>query len=170
MLVETDNMSFNINDYKRNEETKTDLNRVNPHLLMKAVNREINMSKEFRNISKVGFMLHNGGLEFKKISEDEYEYRTTLKDFHMNAAGVTHGGYIMSVLDSGMGTAAHQVIDGVAVTITLDIKFISGSKPGEEIIGYAKVKRKTRSLIFMQGELKSNGKTLATSEGIWKIL
>ena len=41
------------------------------------------MSKEFRNISKVGFMLHNGGLEFKKISEDEYEYRTTLKDFHM---------------------------------------------------------------------------------------
>jgi len=115
-------------------------------------------------------MLHNGGLEFKKISEDEYEYRTTLKDFHMNAAGVTHGGYIMSVLDSGMGTAAHQVIDGVAVTITLDIKFISGSKPGEEIIGYAKVKRKTRSLIFMQGELKSNGKTLATSEGIWKIL
>ena len=62
------------------------------------------------------------------------------------------------------------MIDGVAVTITLDIKFISGSKPGEEIIGYAKVKRKTRSLIFMQGELKSNGKTLATSEGIWKIL
>jgi len=115
-------------------------------------------------------MLHNGGLEFKKISEDEYEYRTTLKDFHMNAAGVTHGGYIMSVLDSGMGTAAHQVIDGIAVTITLDIKFISGSKAGEEIIGYAKVKRKTRSLIFMQGELKSNGKTLATSEGIWKIL
>ena len=75
----------------------------------------------------------------------------------MNAAGVTHGGYIMSVLDSGMGTAAHQVIDGIAVTITLDIKFISGSKVGEEIIGYA-VGRKTRSLIFMQGELTSNGK------------
>lgn len=128
------------------------------------------MSKEFKNISKVGYMLHNGGLEFKKISDDEYEYKTTLKDFHMNAAGVTHGGYIMSVLDSGMGTAAHQVIDGIAVTITLDIKFISGSKVGEEIIGYAKIKRKTKSLIFMQGELKSNGKTLATSEGIWKIL
>ena len=88
----------------------------------------------------------------------------------MHAAGVTHGGYIMSVLDSGMGTAAHQVIDGIAVTITLDIKFISGSKVGEKIIGYAKIKKKTKSLIFMQGELKSNGKTLATSEGIWKIL
>jgi acyl-coenzyme A thioesterase PaaI-like protein len=112
------------------------------------------MSKEFRNISKVGYMLHNGGLEFKKISDSEYEYRTTLKDFHMNAAGVTHGGYIMSV----------------PVTITLDIKFIAGSKPGEEIIGFAKIKKQTRSLIFMQGELTSSGKTLATAEGIWKIL
>ena len=39
-------MSFDVNDYKLNEETKTDLNKINPHLLMKAVNREINMSKE----------------------------------------------------------------------------------------------------------------------------
>ena len=28
------------------------------------------MTKEFKNISKVGFMLHNGGLDFKKISDD----------------------------------------------------------------------------------------------------
>ena len=37
------------------------------------------MSKEFKNISKIGFMLHNGGLEFKKISDDEYEYKITKK-------------------------------------------------------------------------------------------
>ena len=128
------------------------------------------MDREFRNISKVGYMLHNGGLEFKKISETEYEYRATLKNIHMNAAGSTHGGFLMSVLDSGMGTAVHQVIDGIAVTITLDIKFIAGSKSGDEIIGYAKIKKQTRSLIFMQGELVSNGKTLATAEGIWKVI
>jgi uncharacterized protein (TIGR00369 family) len=128
------------------------------------------MDREFRNISKVGYMLHNGGLEFKKISETEYEYRATLKDIHMNAAGSTHGGFLMSILDSGMGTAVHQVIDSIAVTITLDIKFIAGSKSGDEIIGYAKIKKQTRSLIFMQGELVSNGKTLATAEGIWKVI
>ena len=128
------------------------------------------MSKEFRNISKVGYMLHNGGLEFKRISDSEFEYRTTLQEYHMNSAGVTHGGFIMSVLDSGMGTAAHSIIEGKAVTITLDIKFISGSKTGQEIIGYAKIKKKTKSLIFMQGELTSDGATLATAEGIWKVL
>ena len=106
------------------------------------------MTKEFKNISKVGFMLHNGGLDFKKISDDEYEYKTTLKDFHMNAAGVTHGGYIMSVLDSGMGTAAHQVIDGIAVTITLDIKFISGSKAVKRLLVMLKLNVKL-DLLFL---------------------
>ena len=78
---------------------------------------------EFRNISKVGFMKHNGGLEFRKISDDEYEFKTEIQDYHINAGGVTHGGFIMSMLDSGMGTAAHQVIEGKAVTISLEYKF-----------------------------------------------
>ena len=41
------------------------------------------MEKEFRNISKVGFMKHNGGLVFRKLSESEYEYKTTIQDFHI---------------------------------------------------------------------------------------
>ncbi len=128
------------------------------------------MAEEFRNISKVGFMKHNGGLEFRKLSESEYEYITTIQDIHMNAGGVTHGGYVMSMLDSGMGTAAHQVIDGGAVTINLNINFIGGSKPGDKILGYAKIKKHTRTLIFMYGELKCEDKLLATAEGIWKKL
>lgn len=128
------------------------------------------MAEEFRNISKVGFMKHNGGLEFRKLSESEYEYTTTIQDIHMNAGGVTHGGYVMSMLDSGMGTAAHQVIDGGAVTINLNINFIGGSKPGDKILGYAKIKKHTRTLIFMYGELKCEDKLLATAEGIWKKL
>jgi len=126
--------------------------------------------ENFRNISKVGFMKHNGGLEFRKISDTEYEYTTTLQDFHMNASGTTHGGYIMSVLDSGMGTSAHQFIKGIAVTISLNINFIGGSKPSDIILGYAKMKKQTSSLIFMYGELKCNDRLLATAEGIWKVI
>ncbi|MCI5053754.1 MAG: PaaI family thioesterase [Pelagibacteraceae bacterium] len=126
--------------------------------------------ENFRNISKVGFMKHNGGLEFRKISDTEYEYTTTLQDFHMNASGTTHGGYIMSVLDSGMGTSAHQFIKGIAVTISLNINFIGGSKPGDIILGYAKMKKQTSSLIFMYGELKCDDRLLATAEGIWKVI
>ena len=126
------------------------------------------MSEQFRNISKVGFMKYNGGLEFRKISDNEFEFTTIIKDFHMNAGGVTHGGFVMSMLDSGMGTSAHQVIKGRAVTISLNTNFIGGSKTGDKIIGYAKIKKHTNTLIFMYGEIKCEDKLLATAEGIWK--
>ena len=103
---------------------------------------------EFRNISKVGFMKHNGGLEFRQLTEKEYEFKTEIQDYHINAGGVTHGGFIMSMLDSGMGTAAHQVIEGSAVTISLNTNFIGGSKAGDKIIGLAKIKKKNQIINF----------------------
>ena len=109
---------------------------------------------ENRNISKVCIMKHNGGIESRQLTEKEYEFKTEIQDYHINAGGVTHGGFVMSMLDSGMGTAAHQVIEGSAVTISLNTNFISGSKAGDKIIGLAKIKKKTRSLIFMYGQLK----------------
>ena len=85
------------------------------------------MNKEFEQISiKPGFMKHNGGLLFKTISENEYQFKTTIKETHLNAAGITHGGFIAAVVDAGAGTAAHKVADNSpCVTISLELKFIS---------------------------------------------
>ncbi len=130
------------------------------------------MSREFSDIAYRGFMKHNGGLQFRKISEVDYEYKTTIEDFHLNAGGITHGGFIVSLLDSGMGTAAHRVLgpDARAATISLDVKFISGSKAGDILIGSAHVLRKTKSLVFVRGEIKCGERLISTAEGIWKVL
>ena len=79
------------------------------------------MSKDFEQISlKPGFMKHNGGLLFKTISENEYEFKTTIKENHLNASGITHGGFIAAFVDAGAGTAAHKVADqNSCVTISL---------------------------------------------------
>ena len=51
------------------------------------------MNKDFKQISlKPGFMKHNGGLLFKTISENEYQFKTTIKENHLNAAGIAHHG------------------------------------------------------------------------------
>ena len=94
------------------------------------------MSKDFEQISfKPGFMKHNGGLLFKTISENEYKFKTTIKENHLNAAGITHGGFIAALVDSGVGTAAHRVADGSpCVTISLELKFISMVKLGQELV------------------------------------
>jgi len=130
------------------------------------------MNQQFEEISSHGFMKHNGGLQFRKASESGYEYKTTIEEFHLNSSGITHGGFIVSILDSGMGTAAHRVLgaEAKAATISLDVKFISASRKGDILIGTAIVLKKTRSLVFMHGELRCGNRLISTAEGIWKVL
>ena len=130
------------------------------------------MSKDFEQISlRPGFMKHNGGLLFKTISENEYEFKTTIKENHLNAAGITHGGFIAAFVDAGAGTAAHRVADGSScVTISVELKFISMVKLGQELIGNTKIQKKTRSMVFLTCELTAEDKIVATASGVWKIL
>ena len=130
------------------------------------------MSSNFEQISlKPGFMKHNGGLLFRNISETEYEFKSTVNEKHLNAAGITHGGYLSALIDAGAGTSAHRAAnDTPCVTISLDLKFISSSKVGDEIIGKTKILKKTNTLIFLFCELICNDKIIASASGIWKIL
>jgi len=116
-------------------------------------------------------MQHNGGLLFRNINEIEYEFKSTIKENHLNAAGITHGGYIAALIDAGAGTSAHRAsYNAPCVTISLDLKFIGASKTGDEIIGRTKILKKTNTLIFLFCELKCNDKIIASASGIWKIL
>ena len=130
------------------------------------------MNKDFEQISlKPGFMKHNGGLLFKTVSENEYQFKTTIKESHLNAAGITHGGFIAAVVDAGAGTAAHRAASQhPCVTISLELKFISAIKLGQELIGNTKIQKKTKSMIFLTCELKVENKIVATASGVWKIL
>jgi len=116
-------------------------------------------------------MKHNGGILFKTVSKDEYHFKTIIKENHLNAAGITHGGYIASIVDAGAGTAAHRSTDdNLCVTISLELKFISSVQLGQELIGITKIQKKTRSMVFLTCELTVNKKIVATASGVWKIL
>ena len=130
------------------------------------------MNKDFEQISlKPGFMKHNGGLLFRTISENEYEFKVTINENHLNAAGITHGGFIAAFVDAGAGTAAHRVANGSpCVTISLELKFISSVQLGQELVGKTKIQKKTKSMVFLTSELTAANKTVAVASGIWKIL
>ena len=130
------------------------------------------MSSKFEQISlKPGFMKHNGGVLFRNISENEYEFKSIINENHLNAAGITHGGYLSALVDAGAVTAAHRSSDNApCVTISLDLKFIGVSKIGDEIFGYVKILKKTKTLVFLFCELKCNNKIITSASGVWKIL
>ena len=130
------------------------------------------MSDKFEQIStKPGFMKHNGGILFRNISETEYEFKTTINENHLNAIGITHGGFICSLIDAGAGTAAHRCAgQAPCVTVSLDLKFIATTKIGDEIVGFTKILKKTKSMVFLICHLKSKDKIIASASGIWKIM
>ena len=130
------------------------------------------MSDKFEQIStKPGFMKHNGGILFRSISETEYEFKTTINENHLNAIGITHGGFICSLIDARTGTAAHRCAgQAPCVTVSLDLKFIATTKIDDEIVGFTKILKKTKSMVFLICHLKSKNKIIASASGIWKIL
>jgi len=130
------------------------------------------MSNNFEQISvNPGFMKHNGGVLFRTISETEYEFKSIINKNHLNAIGITHGGYLSALIDSGAGTAAHRAAGKVpCVTISLDIKFIGSSKEGDEIVGHTRILKRTKTLVFLFCELSCDKKIITSASGIWKIL
>ena len=130
------------------------------------------MSKDFEQIStKPGFMKHNGGVLFRTISENKYEFKSIIKENHLNVAGITHGGYIAALIDAGAGTAAHRVSNNApCVTISLELKYIGASKAGDEILGTVSILKKTKTLVFLNCEIKSEDNIIASASGVWKIL
>jgi uncharacterized protein (TIGR00369 family) len=129
------------------------------------------MIKKDMDETNQGFMKHLGGLDLKKINDTEYEFFVEVKEMHLNTGKIAHGGFLSTIADTGMGTAAHRVAgDKRCVTINLDMKFISAGMLDEELKGAVKILKKTKTLVFINCEI-SNGKGIVVSaSGTWKIL
>ena len=128
------------------------------------------MIKKNMNENNSGFMSHNGGLEIQKINENNYSFSSVVKEIHLNAGKIVHGGYLSTIADSAMGKAAHIVSNKRCVTINLDMKFISVALLNETLTGKVIIKKKTRSLVFINCEIFNSGGIVIIASGIWKIL
>ena len=129
------------------------------------------MIKENMEESKSGFAKHIGGLNTKKIDDSNYEFYAEVKEINLNTSKIAHGGFICSIADTGMGNAAHRVVQNKrCVTISLDVKFISAASLGQKLLGKVKIQKKTRTLIFSTCEISNPENIVATASGIWKIL
>jgi uncharacterized protein (TIGR00369 family) len=118
-----------------------------------------------------GFMKHLGGLELKKINETQYEFIVEVKEIHLNTGKIAHGGFLSTIADTGMGTAAHRVAgDRRCVTINLDVKFISAGQLGDKLKGKVEILKKTKTLVFINCEISNDKEIVVSASGTWKIL
>jgi uncharacterized protein (TIGR00369 family) len=118
-----------------------------------------------------GFMKHLGGLELKKINETHYEFIVEVKEMHLNTGKIAHGGFLSTIADTGMGTAAHRVAgDRRCVTINLNVKFISAGQLGDKLKGKVEILKKTKTLVFINCKISNDKEIVVSASGTWKIL
>ena len=121
--------------------------------------------------TNTGFMSHNGGLNLKKLNENNFEFLVKVKEIHLNTGKIAHGGFLSTIADTVMGTAAHMQIEKKrCVTISLEVKFISAALLNQSLKGEIKIQKKTKSLIFITCEISNSEGIVVTSSGVWKIL
>lgn len=94
--------------------------------------------------------------------------------------GIVHGGAIMTFADMACGFAVgHAVRDrssfgetGAApfVTAQLQVHFTSAGQVGSFILARPEVVRKTSQLVFVRTLIEANGRTIASADGIFKLL
>ena len=127
--------------------------------------------KKFKQISiKKGFMMHNGGLLLRDISKTKYEFKTKIKRNHLNRAGITHGGYIASIIDTGCGSGAHRISGNQPCVCLLYTSDAADEEDSVDLGGRRIIKKKTKSMVFLECYLECKGKIIASATGIWKIL
>ena len=129
------------------------------------------MVKKNMDETNQGFMKYLGGLDLKKINDTDYEFAVEVKEIHLNTGQIAHGGFLSTIADTGMGTAAHQVAgDRRCVTINLNLKFITSAKLGEKLNGKVKILKKTKTLVFINCEINNAKDIVVSASGTWKIL
>ena len=102
---------------------------------------------------------------------ESYRYGFLAEKKHHNRRGVVQGGMIMTFADRSLGmTAWYANNKQPQATVHLDVHFVDAVQIGEFVEAKCRVVRRTRSLLFMSGEISAGERVVATANGVWKTL
>src|SRR5256714_12404371 len=106
-----------------------------------------------------------------KQGGESYRYGFLAEKKHHNRRGVVQGGMIMPLAVRSLGMTAWYANDKQPqATVHLDVHFVDAVQIGEFAEAKCRVVRRTRSLLFMSGEIIVGDRVVATANGVWKTL
>jgi acyl-coenzyme A thioesterase PaaI-like protein len=121
-------------------------------------------------VETTGFLNLVGPL-WQRMVDGEPEYALVAQDKHHNRRGMVQGGLLMTFADRACGMAARFVSGRPTMaTVQLDVHFVDAGKIGETLMTRPRVIRTTRSLVFVNAEVRANNRTIVTANGVFKIL
>ena len=98
------------------------------------------------------------GWQLIEIEPGRVKVRYEASADFLNPQGVVQGGFVAAMLDDVMGPAAFSLLEEgqFAPTLEFKVSFMRPVKPGP-VTGEGRVVERTRSIVFMEGALHSEG-------------
>ena len=110
------------------------------------------------------------GPYFDRIENGTHEFAFIIDDRHVNAAGIAHGGALLTFADAALGYALWNETDRApCVTVSQQSNFVAVAKVGDLVVCRPEVVRKTREIVFMRADFKVDGKVVFAATAVWKI-
>ena len=111
------------------------------------------------------------GRMYQKFDADGVCWRAfEAREEHCNGAGIIHGGMLMTFADALMGlTVAHNA-RSTALTVRMTTDLLSIARPGDWVVGNAKVSKLTRSVAFVGAEAHVGKRPLLACQGLFKLM
>ena len=118
------------------------------------------------------FMAGNGPLYLRRL-EGQARFGFRVEARHCNPMGVLHGGMTASFCDMLLPLAVHVQHEPLSrrflPTISLQVDYLAPAALGAWVEGTAELLRATRSLVFAQGFVTTDGEPCARASGVFKI-
>ena len=88
-----------------------------------------------------------------------------------NHLGTVHGGVLMTFADVAFGFGVVQALGNTnCATAQLQLHFVAAGRIGEFVTCRPEIIKRTSQLVFMRGLIVVGEKTIASADGIWKVL
>ncbi|TNE63111.1 MAG: PaaI family thioesterase [Alphaproteobacteria bacterium] len=118
-------------------------------------------------VSSSPFGWENGPI-FHKATDDGYWRGFRVAERHINAAGICHGGMMMTFADVLMASAILRHERAPIVTVRLTTDFIGAAYLGDWVEGDADMNAMDDGLIAVRGIIRVKGRPVASVEGLFK--
>ena len=87
---------------------------------------------------------------------------------HLNAAGIAHGGFLATMMDSTFGNSL-AAAGRRGFTVRLVTDYLSPAKRGDWLEGRARITRATQTLAFVEGELTVEGRVVIKGQAVFAL-
>lgn len=97
----------------------------------------------------------------------EYGFRSEAR--HGNPNGVLHGGSVSTFVDTAIGCEVMRITGRRCATITLNLQYVAGARAGDWISARMTVKKVTRTLAFIDGEVTAGDTLIMLASAVFRV-